>query len=159
MRCGLKELLLCLVVLVLSATGAYEKDVHYHLTDYLAIWAGFSESEAGETDGANQAENPQFSFRMRDGSTLTGQLQEDNIKIKTAFGSLNVPVKDILLYGKGEFRLKNGSVVKGEMVNRALSFESKYGKLSLEPNDIAWFGFQAVPRKAEPNGEDKAKED
>jgi len=33
---------------------AYEKDVHYDLTRYLALWAGFSEGEAEEIARANQ---------------------------------------------------------------------------------------------------------
>ena len=43
--------------------GTYEKDVHYHLTKYLAIQAGFSESDANIIASANQDvdDNPKTS--------------------------------------------------------------------------------------------------
>jgi hypothetical protein len=149
MRWWCKGFLLCVLVLVPLPTGAYEKTVS----------PGSSKTGADEITSENQAKPPRFSFRMKDGSTLTGQLEEETITIKSAFGPFTVPVKDIVSYGNGQFRLKDGSVIKGEIVNRALSLTSKYGRLSVEPKDITWFGFQAVPRKTEPNGQGEAKKD
>jgi hypothetical protein len=49
--CGLTLLFL---LLTSSSIHAYERDVHYDLTKYLARWAGFSEGEAEQIAAADQ---------------------------------------------------------------------------------------------------------
>ena len=112
-----------------------------------AVWIFFVflSSWAAATD-ANSAPSI-FFFRMRDGSALSGTLQEQNIEVKSAHGTLTVPVTDIMSYREGELRLMDGSVVKGEIVDSSLSVISKYGRLTLVPKDIAWFLTGRTPEK------------
>lgn len=49
-----------LLALTASSAWTYERDVHYDLTRYLAIWAGFSKEDAQEIAKSNQGldDNP-----------------------------------------------------------------------------------------------------
>jgi hypothetical protein len=96
----------------------------------------------------SQAVAAELTFRMKDGSRLTGQIQEERISIKAAFGIVVIPVSDIVSYADGQTYLKDGSIVKGEIVDSALSIRMKYGVVSMAPNDIAAFDAGEMPDKA-----------
>jgi hypothetical protein len=85
---------------------------------------------------------------MKDGSTVSGQLKEESIKVKSSVGTATVPVKDIVSFSDGQLRLKDGSVLKGELAVSSVAVASKYGTLQLNAKDISWFGVGTPPAAA-----------
>lgn len=92
--------------------------------------------------------SPEFTFRMKDGSTVSGQLKEESIKVKSSVGTATVPVKDIASFSEGQLRLKDGNVLKGELAASSLAVTSKYGTLQLSVKDVVWLGVGKPPDPA-----------
>ena len=90
----------------------------------------------------------ELTFRMKDGSTVSGQVQAAAIKMKSSVGIATVPVSDIVAFSDGQLRLKDGSVLKGELAVSSLPVVSKYGTLQLSAKDIVWFGVGTPPAVA-----------
>lgn len=104
---------------------------------------------AGKGDTGSSAATPSLTFRMKDGSTVSGQLKDESIKVKSSVGTATVPVKDIVSFSPGELRLKDGNVLKGELVASSLAVASKYGTLQLNAKDMVWFGVGTPPAVVE----------
>jgi tetratricopeptide (TPR) repeat protein len=113
-----------------------------------ALLTKLPSAEKPVRSGETVAGAPELTFRMKDWSTVSGQLKDESIKVKSSVGTATVPVKDIVSFSAGELRLKDGNVLKGELVASSLAVASKYGTLLLNAKDMVWFGVGSPPAVA-----------
>jgi hypothetical protein len=78
-------------------------------------------------------------FRMKDGSTIEGQLAERSLKLKTAYGEASIKAQDVVSYHDGVVKLRDGNILKGTILNRSLKVKTSTGSFSIDPTKISSF--------------------
>jgi hypothetical protein len=78
-------------------------------------------------------------FKMKDGTTLEGQLAERSIKIKTSYGEANVKAQDVVSYEDGIIKLRDGNTFKGVILNRSLKVKTSTGSIAIDPLKLLSF--------------------
>ncbi len=74
--CRICSLTLLFLLLTSHSVHAYERDVHYDLTKYLARWAGFSETEAEQIGAADQELDAKAEFNPMPNPNFCPKLQK-----------------------------------------------------------------------------------
>ena len=78
-------------------------------------------------------------FKIKDGSTIVGQLVERNIKMKTAYGEASFKAQDVVSYHDGVLKLRDGNSIKGTILNRSLKVKTATGTFTIEPTKLLSF--------------------
>jgi hypothetical protein len=141
-------------------------------TEYVKRYSKKEEKAADATSGELKLEPGEVLFMLRDGSKLKGKLKVGEFKVKTAYGTLTVPVKDArritfvvsVRSGGGEKTLDKEMVATVEFTAKGTveleKFELKTGRgtLTIQKADIKQIFFAPPPAeekefKLKPTGE------
>ena len=80
-------------------------------------------------------------IKLRDGTLILGQIQQDKLKLTTSYGEIDINVKDIASIVDEKITLRDGSILKGDIIDPQLIVMTKYGQLKLDTKDIASIAF------------------
>jgi len=78
-------------------------------------------------------------FKMKDGTSLVGQLSERTIKMRTSYGEASFKTQDIVSYQDGVLTLRDGNTVKGTILNRSLKVKTATSSFVIDPEKILSF--------------------
>lgn len=78
-------------------------------------------------------------FKMKDGTSLVGQLAERTIKVRTSYGEASFRTQDIVSYHDGVLTLRDGNTVKGTILNRSLKVKAATSSFVIDPEKILSF--------------------
>jgi len=78
-------------------------------------------------------------FKMKDGSTIEGQLMERTIKLKTSYGEANIKAQDVVSYHDGVIKLRDGNTLKGTILNRSIKVKTSTGSFIIDPTKLNSF--------------------
>jgi hypothetical protein len=78
-------------------------------------------------------------FKMKDGTSLVGQLAERTIKMRTSYGEASFKTQDIVSYQDGILKLRDGNTVKGTILNRSLKVKTATSSFVIDPEKILSF--------------------
>lgn len=87
------------------------------------------------------ASNPDSSasdsrVEVADGSVLAGEIQGGKAAFKSAFGEINVSLKDVESFSEGQLRLSGGTVLKGNFAGGQISVITSLGTLEVAAKDV-----------------------
>jgi hypothetical protein len=87
---------------------------------------------------------------LRDGTVVTGQIQQDKLRVKTRMGLTVLNVKDIDSYRDGIIKLKDGTLLKGSFTEKELIVETELeGFIILPVDQIKEIRFEGIPSLVE----------
>lgn len=89
------------------------------------------ETEKEEPERGTPAE-----IKLRDGSIIKGEIQQEKIKIKTEYGEINIPVEDFISIIGELIKLKDGTTLRGSFAEKVLTVETNYGRLKAQTKDV-----------------------
>ncbi len=78
-------------------------------------------------------------FRMKDGTSIEGQLAERTIKMKTSYGEASLKAQDVVSYRDGTLKLRDGNTLQGLILNRSLKVKTPTGSFSIDPAKLFSF--------------------
>ena len=106
------------------------------------------ETEKEEPERGTPAE-----IKLRDGSIIKGEIQQEKIKIKTEYGEINIPVEDFISIIGELIKLKDGTTLRGSFAEKVLTVETNYGRLKAQTKDVDSVIFVKEPESPpEPEG-------
>lgn len=80
-------------------------------------------------------------IKLKDGTLIVGEIQQDKLKLRTSYGQIEINVKDIASIVDEKITLRDGSILKGDLIDPQLIVMSKYGELKIDTKDIASIAF------------------
>ncbi len=78
-------------------------------------------------------------FRMKDGTSIEGQLAERTIKMKTNYGEATLKAQDVVSYRDGMLKLRDGNTLQGKILNRSLRVKTSTGSFVIDPAKLFSF--------------------
>ncbi len=78
-------------------------------------------------------------FKMKDGTSIEGQLAERTIKMKTSYGEASLKAQDVVFYHDGTLKLRDGNTLQGIILNRSLKVKTPSGSFVIDPANLLSF--------------------
>lgn len=85
----------------------------------------------------SQNEQHEFVVKLKDGTTFRSKIKESALEVKTEYGMLKIPWKDVkhIKKAKGGFSIKTKSAVVGSFGDK-MAFDTKYGRFNIDTENI-----------------------
>jgi hypothetical protein len=78
-------------------------------------------------------------FKMKDGTSIEGQLAERTIKVRTSYGEASFKAQDVVSYRDGVLKLRDGNTLKGTILNRSLKVKTATSSFVIDPAKLLSF--------------------
>jgi small nuclear ribonucleoprotein (snRNP)-like protein len=91
-------------------------------------------------------------IRLRDGTTLTGDVLSDKLKVQSPYGDLALDMKSILSVVENKVKMYDGTIFSGDFLTKTLKVKTKHGDLDVDIEKVASLDVYAgntITQKAE----------